>query len=826
MLSEPLRFDRFELQPRERRLLVAGEPAALGARAFDVLQLLVAHAGSLVSKAELLDTVWAGLVVEEANLTVQVPSLRKILGGDLIATVPGRGYRFTGRVQALPGAAVPAPMASAPAPAMARPPARSGLVGRDADLARLHAALAVPGCVTLVGTAGVGKTRLAQAVAQGWPGGMAWVDLAAVSEPPQVLDAMSRVLGQPTPANAQAARLLPALGARLLVLDNAEHLVDAVAALVSALLAAAPDLALLVTAQLPLTLAGERVHRVEPLALPGAHGDTDAEVDLQRGDDALALFLDRVRAADHRFQPGADAGPLLRAICHQLDGLPLALEMAAARVPALGLRGLHDALAGRFAVLTRGSRVAADRHRTLRAALDWSHGLLAPAEARLFRALGVFAGGFTLELVMAVAGEDTADRWAVVDTLALLVERSLVATDHGEPPRYRLLETLRAYALERLLDSGDEVALRGRHASALQTLFAAALRSAAGEADQAAALAEHDNAREALAWSTVHAPAQAVPLATEVCRAAQFTSWRLEAVRWLEACAAVVDRPEVDAGARAEWWVERARQQLMSGRPDAAAAAHARELARASGRPLALLTACSTWARVHREPGAELDAALAEMQSLHDANPAAQPRTTVLLHGTLAACAEFRRDYEAAVRHRRAELAAARRGRWHDRENAAQTNVIAALANLARFDEALAEGDELIARMGNEDSANMAYALIIRTAVLRRLQRFDQVRAEARRLWRSMKRYGVLQGACEWVEMLVAEGRHDAAARLSGFILQTYEREGQGLARGPREIFDLAEAQGRAALGDAAWERALHEGRAQDDAGAFACLGV
>lgn len=829
-----LRFDRFELQPHERRLLDQGEPLTIGTRAFDVLHLLLRRAGSLVTKAELLDQVWAGLVVEEANLTVQVSTLRKLLGAELIATVPGRGYRFTGRVLGL--AAAPAPSALGPAAAAPEPEARpesrldASLVGRTDDLQRARAALLQPGCVTLAGPAGVGKTSLARALAAGWSAGVVWVDLAVLQDESQLVPAWARALGVPAPPPGSLDSLLQAQGARLLVLDNAEHLVDAVARQVAALVAADPARVWLVTSQLPLAVPGERVLRVEPLVLPTAASPARG-VDAS-ADDALSLFVRRVRAADHRFAPGPDAWPLLRDICCQLDGLPLALEMAAARVSVLGLQGLRDALASRFAVLTRGSRVAADRHRTLQAALDWSYQLLSPAEQQLFRALGVFSGGFTLDLVMAVAADESRDavpdRWAVVDTLAVLVDRSLVAVEaSADPPRYRLLETMRAYAGARLVAHGELQATRHRHARALLALCRHALSASATEADRQAASDEHDNVRDALVWATVHAPALAVQLATLVCQLVSFLSWRLEAVAWLEACAPVVDAAEVDAGSRAKWWTERARQNLMSFHPQAASwAATARALTREVGDTVTLFTADVVWVRATLAPGAEMDAVRAEMLALHDAHPERHPRMSVVLHGTLALCANHLRDFETALHHRLAERdAAARDGRQVIVE-AAETNIVATLHNLGRYQEALDRTEPLLAHIQEQDTTNNAYVLALRTAALQRLRRHAEVRSGARALWAQLRRYRLPHLACEWSVMLANEARHADAARIIGFLHAAIEWAGEGLALSPHETFAEAEVLCRAALGDAAWDAALAQGRLFDDEAAFACLGA
>lgn len=803
MPAEPLRFDRFELQPQERRLLADGQPVALGARAFDVLVLLVERAGSLVLKNELLERVWAGLVVEEANLTVQVSSLRKVLGGELIATIPGRGYRFTGPVQAVPSTvSCPAPPAAVPATAVA---ART-LVGRGAELQRLRAALAEPGCLSLVGPAGVGKTSLARTLAAGWPAGAVWVDLAALTAAPQMPVALALAMGQP--AAAPLPSLAGLIGERLLVLDNAEHLIDAAAALALTLQQAHPALALLVTCQLPLSLPSERVQRIEPLALPGDDSALDGT------DGALALFVERARAADHRFAPGPDALPLLRALCRQLDGLPLALEMAAARVPALGLQGLHDALAQRFAVLTRGARTAAERHRTLQAALDWSHGLLSAEEQRLFRALGVFAGGFTLELAVAVAESATQDRWAVIDTLATLVDRSLVSADAGDLPRYRLLETMRAYALAQLQATGEEQALRKRHAQALAAVFAAAASPTATPAERERGLAEHDNAREALAWATAHDAAVAVALSTDVATTASFVAWRSEALRWMEACEHQVDDPAVPAHSRALWWVERARQLLISHRPEARQVAEtACALTQALGDERIHFHALVALVRSSRSSHTDIAARCQELKALVDAHPEWPGRLAMVMHGTLSMGALLQSDLPGALTHRQAELELARLHGNPQAVDVAESNVMNMLYKLGRFDEALAMNDVLVARMAKSEDVNLAYALNTRMALLVRLRRHDELRAMAAQINAMFDRFQMPYYLERWALMLVDEGQARAAAQLVGRQRQQLQDLHQQATAPTEESLELVHQGALAFLSEADWQAEVARGR-------------
>src|SRR6185437_15809040 len=273
---------------------------------------LALRPGRLITKGELLDQVWPGLVVEESNLHTQMSSLRRVLGNEVIATVPGRGYRFAAVAEAT-AAPAPPPATVAHVSTAALPMVGGRLFGRDDDQARLAALLEAPGCVTLVGAGGVGKTRLALAAAAAWTGRRFWVDLSPLTEGVQVAGALARALGLPLADGDIGTPLVDALagGPAWVALDNAEHLVDATAALAKQLLAGAPELRLLVTSQLPLSLAGERVLRIEPLPLEGGEGD---------GDGALALLTERITAADHRVRIGPDAVPLLREIVRQLDG--------------------------------------------------------------------------------------------------------------------------------------------------------------------------------------------------------------------------------------------------------------------------------------------------------------------------------------------------------------------------------------------------------------------------------------------------------------------------------------------------------------------------
>jgi predicted ATPase/DNA-binding winged helix-turn-helix (wHTH) protein len=814
MGAASLCFGRFELQPQERRLLADGVPLALGSRAFDVLACLASRPGQLVSKQALLDEVWAGLVVEEANLTVQVSTLRKLLGGDVIATIPGRGYRFVAPLRAGDAAAAPA-AAGAPATVPTGPP----LVGRDDDRARVEQALADGGCVTLTGVAGVGKTSLARAVAAGWPAGSVFLDLAPLGDGAHWLPSLAHAAERPLDDTGEAG-LARALGARLLVVDNAEHLADATAHHVARLLAAGCGLRVLVTSQRPLGLRAERVLRLAPLALPeeGAADDPVAPAA------AVALFVARVQALDHRFVLDAASRPRVHALCRALDGLPLALEMAAARVPTLGLRAVHDVLTApgdggeRFELLSRGYRDAAARHQTLRAALDWSHALLGPQEQRLYRALGVFAGGFTLELAVAVAADEAHDRWRVIDDLATLAERSLVAVGPEDPPRYRLLETMRAHAQQQLAAAGDGAHFHRRHAEALLALFRGAFAEGVPVSQRAVAIAEHDNAREAIAWAAAHDAPLALALGTVVAIGATFSSWRAQAASWLEGLAGIVDDPAVPAAARAAWWGERARQQLINRQPGARdTAARAQALFAELGDDRGLFNATSALVRATVAPDAGLHAHCDAMQALIDRHPEWPPVQRLILAGTRAVACALLGDDEGALRERLAEVAFARAAGRPAAADAAETNVIATLLRLGRAGEAAERGAALLTRIGEQDTINAAYGWRYHVAALMALGRLADARGAMPRVMSVHRRCGLPAPRAPQALLLALEGRADAALRLAAHARARLQPDGRALEADAEAQLARAEALAREALDDAAATRAVREGAELED---------
>ncbi len=387
--------------------------------------------------------------------------------------------------------------------------AASNLIGRAGSLAEVTDLLAVHRLVTLIGAGGIGKTRLGLEVARGQLAGHAdgvWViELAPLSDPALVPVAVAMALGLTLPAGAESSeQLASALGAKrlLLVLDNCEHVIEAAARLAGALLRANSHVRVLATSREPLRAAGEHVYRVPPLAVP-MEGIEDREDLLETA--AVRLFVARAEAIDSRFSLDARRAVIAGAVCRRLDGIPLAIELAAARTATLGVEALAAHLDDRFHLLTTGHRTALPRHQTLRATLDWSYDLLPEIERTVLHRLAIFAGGFTLEAAGAVAVGRTLDESEVVDGVTNLAAKSLVSVDlDGTTIRYRLPETMRAYALEKLTGSGELDQVARRHAEYYRDLFEGAeveLETRAIVEWLAAYGRQLDNVRAALDWA-------------------------------------------------------------------------------------------------------------------------------------------------------------------------------------------------------------------------------------------------------------------------------------------------------------------------------------
>jgi len=506
-------FGPFRLLAAQRLLLEGDKPVRLGSRAFDILATLLERPGEPIGKDELISRTWPKTFVEDANLKIQISALRRALGDGqggrrYIATIPGRGYNFVAPVRFEKPAEVSLAVTIASAAAHNLPLAMTRMIGREEIAAALVSRLSRQRLLTIVGPGGIGKTTLALAVAERmiavYEHGVWLVDLAPLGDPRLVPSAVATVLGLGIRTEDPLPDLVASLRDKrmLLLLDNCEHVIDAAASLAAAVLTGVPRVNILATSREPLGVAGERSHRLGPLGSPPtSSGLTAAEAAVSP---AVQLFVERVTAIVEDFALTDANAPLIVEICQKLDGLPLAIEFAAPRVEVLGVEGLAAGLNHSLPLLTARRRTTLPRHRTMRAVVEWSYGLLREDEQHFFRALGIFAGGFTVEAA-AVVAIDTADTpCEVIDLLADLVAKSLVVADvSGAKPRFRLLDTTRAYAIEQLDTSGERERLARRHAEYYRDLFERA------EADARARptddwLADYgpeiDNLRAALDW--------------------------------------------------------------------------------------------------------------------------------------------------------------------------------------------------------------------------------------------------------------------------------------------------------------------------------------
>jgi predicted ATPase/DNA-binding winged helix-turn-helix (wHTH) protein len=512
-----------------RELRARGVPVPIGARAFEIVEVLVRSANELVTKDHLMDRIWPGAAVGENTLQVHVSAIRKAFGPDRgrLKTESGRGYRLIGTWTERPDVPRTAPdrpepirLPEQPAPAnlpsitipSGNPPTNfpgpsSGLVGRGAAVQRLQDLLSAYRAVTLTGPGGIGKSALALEAARGVLPALGaegrLIELAALSDPELVPSAVARVLGLRLSGDASSAEAVArAIGSKtiLLVLDNCEHVIDAAATLAEAVVRLCPGSTVLATSREVLRIEGEHVYRVAPLDVPPP-GQSDP--DHLTGHSAAELFVARARALDSNFSPDRDNAAAIAAICRSLDGIPLAIEFAAARAATLGVRVVAAGLRDRFGLLTSGRRTALPRHRTLRATLDWSYNLLPETEAAMLRRLAIFAGGFALDAVIAL----TADlrETEVLDRITNLAGKSLIVADpHDGPGYYRLLETTRLYALEKLREHGEYQRTARQHARYYLALTTRA-EAESGTRNDADWLASHgrhlDNLRAALDWA-------------------------------------------------------------------------------------------------------------------------------------------------------------------------------------------------------------------------------------------------------------------------------------------------------------------------------------
>jgi predicted ATPase/DNA-binding winged helix-turn-helix (wHTH) protein len=511
-----VRFGNFRLQPTHRVLLRGDVELPLGNRAFDLLLVLVEHAGDFVSNDELIKRVWPRTVVVEGNLRVHMAALRKALSdaadsARLIVNVPNRGYSFTGIVtRGLPPDRAETPVRSERNDVGALTPLHR-IIGRRDAIESLRGHLARHRLVTLVGAGGIGKTTVALSVASErrsdapiWES-VHFVDLAPLSSADLVSSALASALGLPAVAQDAMTNLLAFLHdkAALIVLDNCEHVLSAVPHVVEALLRGAPRLKILATSREPLRAGGEWIQRLQALDLPPAAARLSVAEAMTFG--AIELLVERISASFDTFSFEDSDVPAAIEICRRLDGMPLAIELAAARVNPLGLRGVATALDDCFALLSKGRRTAVPRHQTLQATLEWSFRLLSPGDQQLLLRLSVFAGSFTLESATAVAAWGGVSRTDVLEAVSDLASKSLLTTDVSEDEAvFRLLDTTRAYAREQLADSSDAQPIKRRHAEHCLEVLAQSERewtSAPTSVWRRSFGRRIDDIRQALSWA-------------------------------------------------------------------------------------------------------------------------------------------------------------------------------------------------------------------------------------------------------------------------------------------------------------------------------------
>lgn len=472
-----IRFGPFEFFPGRPLLQRDGVTLRLGSRALSLLMALIGRRGELVSKDVLLAEVWPKTFVEEANLRVHIAVLRKALGDTndpprYIANVAGRGYRFVAALSETTTAPSSAPRTSRPAVAASL----TRLIGRDEEVGTLVERIVRRRLITVSGPGGIGKTSVAFAVIakveEAFEDGIVTVDLgAAVSDESGLPQALASAIQVSVPADDPMPVLVSFLKDKniLLVLDNCEHIIDAVTTTTEQLLRQCSKLHILATSTEPMRAEGEWIYRLLPLAVPSEAENLKAKDALTIP--AIELFVERASASSEAFQFTDEDVPLVSEICRRLDGNPLAMEIAAASVEAFGLRDLAVHLDDRFDVLVRGRRTAAPRQQTLRNLLDWSHGTLSESEQTTLRRLAIFRGAFTLDAARAVAGA-AGNALAVISNIASLVRKSLLVVNvAAAQATYRLLDSTHAYARDKARQADELGGLGQLHASYFEDLL-------------------------------------------------------------------------------------------------------------------------------------------------------------------------------------------------------------------------------------------------------------------------------------------------------------------------------------------------------------------
>jgi predicted ATPase/DNA-binding winged helix-turn-helix (wHTH) protein len=506
-------FGPFALDPRRRLLTRNGVPVELGARTLDTLIVLVSRSGEAVGKRELMARIWPDVTVEEGSLRFHIATLRKALGDGktgvrYIATLAGRGYCFVAPVERTPAAVGDSAPSTTGFSHANLPPRLAQMVGRDEDVSRLFIRLTASRFVSIVGTGGVGKTTVAVALGhhmmESFDGAVLFVDLSILGRPELISTALASMLGLTVRSDDVMPNVLAYLREKriLLILDTCEHVIDGVSALAAKIFASAPHVHILATSREALQVDHEHVYRLDSLSCPP--DDTGLTADSIHAFAATRLFVERAVASGARLQLSDSDAALVGAICRKLDGVALAIELAARRVEAYGLQQTAMLLDQRLALSWTGQRSAVPRQRTLQATLEWSFSLLTELERLVVLRLAIFVGHFTLDAALQVVSSDDLDQAHVLGAIDSLISKSMVAPRPiGAMMRYRLLDTTRAYALETSRDATEFAKLAARHAAYYARwlqhngLDWSALRTGDERAPHFAGLG---NARAALEW--------------------------------------------------------------------------------------------------------------------------------------------------------------------------------------------------------------------------------------------------------------------------------------------------------------------------------------
>lgn len=472
--ADEMHFAEWQIWPQLRILLHRGKPVRISARAFDVLVVLLKAEGKAVSKEALLTQVWGNEIVEENNLQAHISAIRRVLGHDrhLLVTEFGCGYRFSSNSVPLPTPAKPA----LPAPVIT--PVLASILGREKAVQEVCALLNQHQLVTITGSGGVGKTRLAWEVVNHlhthFPDGTGVAELAHITEASGLLSVFSQALHLPLATVEQDADLRQQLARRrcLLLIDNGEHVINALEPVITLLLTLAPHIKLLLTSQVALQIAGEQQYLLTPLQVP----ERDVTDNLALMSFAsVRLFIERVQANRHDFHPSNSELSMIGELCRHLDGLPLAIELAASRLPVMSVSEIYSRLEDRFQLLSNTQRSRVPRHQKIVTTLEWTYQLLNAREQQLFRTLGIFTDTFSVKSVNDFLGTQDKHCWQVIDDLQRLLALSLIqATSQVPVTRFRLLETMRQFACNKLRHAGEYDGLMARFTGHYNVLVAQA----------------------------------------------------------------------------------------------------------------------------------------------------------------------------------------------------------------------------------------------------------------------------------------------------------------------------------------------------------------